>query len=94
MCIRDRFYTTDGGRPFIVDGLWSVNNLSDKRSKKDYSEYRVNSIYATADFGWKNQVFLNLTGRNDWFSTLNPDSLSLIHISYSFPVSKVKGTNV
>lgn len=38
--INKMFYTTDGGRPFIVDGLWSVNNLSDKRSKKDYSEYR------------------------------------------------------
>ena len=79
--INKMFYTTDGGRPFIVDGLWSVNNLSDKRSKKDYSEYRVNSIYATADFGWKNQVFLNLTGRNDWFSTLNPDSNSYFYPS-------------
>ena len=75
------FYTTDGGRPFVVEGLWSVNNLTDKRSKKDYTEYRVNSVYATADFGWKNQVFLNLTGRNDWFSTLNPNSNSYFYPS-------------
>lgn len=75
------FYTTNGGRPFVVDGLWSVNNLTDKRSQKDYSEYRVNSVYATADFGWKNQVFLNLTGRNDWFSTLNPNNNSYFYPS-------------
>ncbi|HIX75601.1 MAG TPA: TonB-dependent receptor [Candidatus Parabacteroides intestinipullorum] len=79
--INKTFYTTDGGRPFVVSGLWSVNNLGDKRSKKDYSEYRVNSVYATADFGWKNQVFLNLTGRNDWFSTLNPNSNSYFYPS-------------
>ncbi len=66
------YYPTDGGRPFIVDGLWSVSNLdpTDTRAKYTYSEYRVNSLYFTADFGWKNQVFLNITGRNDWFSTL------------------------
>ena len=79
--INKTFYTTDGGRPFVVSGLWSVNNLGDKRSKKDFSEYRVNSVYATADFGWKNQVFLNLTGRNDWFSTLNPNSNSYFYPS-------------
>ena len=75
------FYTTNGGRPFVIDGLWSVNNLTDKRSEKSYKEYRVNSVYATADFGWKNQVFLNLTGRNDWFSTLNPNSNSYFYPS-------------
>lgn len=67
-------WTVDGGRPFIADDLWSSNNLADKRFKKDYKEYRVNSIYATADIGWKNQLFLNLTGRNDWFSTLSPEN--------------------
>lgn len=67
-------WLVDGGRPFMADDLWSSNNLADKRFKKEYTEYRVNSVYATADFGWKNQVFLNLTGRNDWFSTLSPDN--------------------
>lgn len=64
----------DGGRPFLIDGLWSMNNLGAHNPKKVYTEYRVNSVYATADFGWKNQVFLNLTGRNDWFSTLSPQN--------------------
>ena len=76
-----QYTVTDGGRPFVVDGLWSVNNLVDKRSAKTYTEYQVNSVYATADFGWKNQLFLNLTGRNDWFSTLNPNSNSYFYPS-------------
>ena len=74
-------WMVDGGRPFIADGVWSVNNLADKRFKKDYKEYQVNSIYGTADFGWKNQLFLNLTGRNDWFSTLSSDNNSYFYPS-------------
>ena len=74
-------WTVDGGRPFVAYGVWSVNNLADHRFKKDYKEYQVNSIYGTADFGWKNQVFLNLTARNDWFSTLSPDNNSYLYPS-------------
>ncbi len=74
---------SDGGRPFIVDGLWSVNNLdpTDTRAKIDYARYMVNSLYFTADFGWKNQLFLNVTGRNDWFSTLSKDNNSYFYPS-------------
>lgn len=79
--ITKQYTPSDGGRPFIVDGLWSVNNLGDKRANKDYMEYRVNSVYATADIGWKNQLFLNLTGRNDWFSTLSPENNSYFYPS-------------
>ncbi len=79
--ITKQYTPSDGGRPFIVDGLWSVNNLGDKRAAKTYQEYQVNSVYATADFGWKNQVFLNLTGRNDWFSTLSPQNNSFFYPS-------------
>lgn len=103
----DKQYTpSDGGRPFIIDGLWSVNNLGDKRASKTYSEYRVNSIYFTADAGWRNQVFLNVTGRNDWFSTLSPSNNSYFYpsvtlswvFSDTFPVpewftfSKIRGS--
>lgn len=77
------YYTSNGGRPFVVDGLYSVNNIdpTDTRSEVDYAKYKVNSLYFTADFGWKNQVFLNVTGRNDWFSTLSPDNNSYFYPS-------------
>lgn len=69
---KKEFYVTDGGRPFIVNGLWSVNNTesTDRRPKKVFERWQVNSLYFTANVGWRNQVFLNVTGRNDWFSTL------------------------
>jgi Outer membrane receptor proteins, mostly Fe transport len=70
------YYPTNGGRPFVVDGLWSVNNLdpSGARAQVDYSNYKVNSLYFTADLGWKKQLFLNITARRDWFSTLSKDN--------------------
>jgi TonB-linked SusC/RagA family outer membrane protein len=76
-----QYTVSDGGRPFIVDGLWSINNLSDKRPAKSYTRYEVNSFYGTLDLGWKNQLFLNMTARNDWFSTLADDSNSYFYPS-------------
>lgn len=77
------YYPTDGGRPFIVDGLWSVNNLSptDLRGKKIHERWQINSLYFTANVGWRNQVFLNVTGRNDWFSTLSDNNNSVFYPS-------------
>lgn len=77
------YYTTNGGRPFVVDGLWSVNNISasGQSASKTFNRYRVNSFYGTVDLGWANQVFLNLTGRNDWFSTLSDNNNSFFYPS-------------
>ena len=77
------YYPTDGGRPYIVDGLWSVNNLSptDLRGKKIHERWQINSLYFTANVGWRNQVFLNVTGRNDWFSTLSENNNSVFYPS-------------
>lgn len=74
-------WIADGARPFLVPGFESVNNTGNRPFSKDYTEYRVNSLYGTADIGYKNQIFLNLTGRNDWFSTLNPDNNSYFYPS-------------
>ncbi len=81
--VTEQYVPTDGGRPFIVDGLWSVSNLdpTDLRAKFDYTKYIVASFYGTLDLGWKNQLFLNMTARNDWFSTLAPESNSYLYPS-------------
>lgn len=77
---------TDGGiRPFLIPGFHSSSNVSaDTRTyKKVYSEYQVNSVYATVDLGYKDWLFLNFTGRNDWFSTLDPSNNSFFYPSVS-----------
>ena len=82
----DKTYGTDGGiRPFVIPGFYSTSNVAaeTRTFKKIYKEYQVNSIYGTADFSYKEWLFLNLTGRNDWFSTLSPDNNSYFYPSVS-----------
>lgn len=79
--------------PFLITGDYNANDIS--TANKPYSNfdqhYRVNSIYANADLGYKNYLFLNLTARNDWFSTLNihTDHYLYPSVSASFIFSDV-----
>jgi hypothetical protein len=40
-------------------------------------------LYGLAEFGYKGLLFINLTGRNDWFSVLNPENNSKFYPSVS-----------
>ena len=68
---------------FTVRGLYSIENGITKA--QTYSIYRetVNSLYGFAELGYKNYLYLNLTGRNDWFSVLNPQNNSSFYPSVS-----------
>jgi iron complex outermembrane receptor protein len=61
---------TDGG--LIVPGKFFLNN-SKKTLKSEggiSGTKQINSVYALFNAGWKNQLFLDITGRNDWSSAL------------------------
>lgn len=79
--------------PFLIAGDYNANDIS--TTNKPYSNfdqhYRVNSIYANADLGYKNYLFVNFTARNDWFSTLNihTDHYLYPSVSGSFVFSDV-----
>jgi len=49
------------------------------------------SVYGAAQLGFKNYMFLNVTARNDWNSTLPPDNLSYFYpsIGANFIVSEM-----
>lgn len=68
---------------FFIRGLYTVANGQIKNPQYGYGEKRVNSLYATAEFSYNNVLFLNATARNDWFSTLNPQSNSYLYPSVS-----------
>lgn len=68
---------------FIVRDLYSIGNGSVQNQSYGYSQFRVNSLYGSAEFGFKNTLYLNFTGRNDWFSVLNPADNSEFYQSVS-----------
>lgn len=62
---------------FVVRGLYTVQNGRVKDPVYTPLEWRINSLYAAAEFSYKDYLFLNATVRNDWFSTLSPDKRSI-----------------
>jgi TonB-linked SusC/RagA family outer membrane protein len=68
---------------FYIRDLYTIGNGQIKEPNFAYYRKKVNSLYATVDFSFKDYLFLNVTGRNDWFSTLNPKSNSYLYPSIS-----------
>lgn len=68
---------------FSGPNLYSIPNGTVKTQAYGYSKSRTNSLYGVAEVGYKGFVYLNFTGRNDWFSVLNPDNNSKFYPSVS-----------
>jgi len=68
---------------FIVRDFFSIANGTNQTQVYDFDESRVNSLYGLAEFGYNSTFYLNLTGRQDWFSVLNPDNNSKFYSSVS-----------
>jgi TonB-linked SusC/RagA family outer membrane protein len=60
----------------------------------NYSQMGINSLFASADIDFNNYLYLTLTGRNDWFSTLDPEQNSLFYpsVGLSFVASDAWGS--
>ncbi len=69
-----------GALPF--PGFYNLNNYTNSTLSSSYwvQQKAINSVYAFANFKYKEYLFLDLTGRTDWSSTL-PASNS----SYTYP---------
>lgn len=61
--------------PIRANGIPNVFNVFDldntqKKARQDEWEEQTQSIFASAEVGWKSMFYLTLTGRNDWASQL------------------------
>lgn len=77
-----------GGYPLVLPGLYTLSNVN-----RDGLEYRdltarknIYSAYGLMDLSYDNMIFLNLTARNDWSSTLPKDNRSYFYPSASLSV--------
>jgi TonB-linked SusC/RagA family outer membrane protein len=65
-----------------VAGLYTLSNSRDPLvSSNYYGKLKTYSYFASAQIGFKNYAFINLTGRNDWSSTLPAANLSYFYPS-------------
>ncbi|MGZ3871318.1 MAG: SusC/RagA family TonB-linked outer membrane protein [Mucilaginibacter sp.] len=79
------------GNTFETPYLYTVGNLA---SPTEYESNPVTvnkSIYGTFDFSYKNYLYLGVTGRNDWYSTLAPGKTNYFYpsINGSFVFSEL-----
>ncbi|MET0299735.1 MAG: SusC/RagA family TonB-linked outer membrane protein [Flavitalea sp.] len=65
-----------------VKDLYTLSNSRDPLvSSNYYSKLRTNSVFASGQIGYKDFAFINVTGRNDWSSTLPQSNLSYFYPS-------------
>ena len=76
--------TTLNGREFVIPGLEDINNVTNKNYDYKFEQNKINSLYFTAEFSYDDYLFLNVTGRKDWFSTLSLAGKSSSN-SYFYP---------
>ena len=62
---------------FTIANFTTTNNIRQRVSNRE-----VQSVFASANFGYKNMLYLDITGRSDWSSTLvNTNSSSFFYPS-------------
>lgn len=77
----------------IVPNLFTVDNIAP--ATLVYSSFNteraINSVFGLANFGFKDMLYLDVTARNDWSSTLPVDNRSYFYpsASLSFLLSEV-----
>ncbi|UZD24204.1 SusC/RagA family TonB-linked outer membrane protein [Algoriphagus halophytocola] len=65
-----------------IDGLYNLGNYaSPVTPSSTIREQVVNSVFGSAQFGFNNYLFLDVTGRNDWSSTLPTSDNSFFYPS-------------
>ena len=77
----------------VVPDLYTISNAvpGTVRYNSEYNERRIKGVYGMVSVGYKNMMFLDVTGRNDWSSTLPAENNSYFYpsASVSFLVSNM-----
>ena len=73
---------TAGG--LLVPGYYSLNaSVDPAETSKSYSSKQVNSLYGKVGASYKSLAFVEVTGRNDWSSTLPAETRSYFYPAVS-----------
>jgi len=65
----------------LKPNLFALTNTSQIFGNQNGAEKQVHSLYGFATIGFKNFLFLDITGRNDWSSTLPKENWSYFYPS-------------
>lgn len=83
---KDDYMGSNPGAGLTIPGLYRVSNIpiTGLSVSNAFSQKAIFSVYGMASLGFKDMVYLDVTARNDWSSTL-PAS----HRSYFYPSASI-----
>jgi hypothetical protein len=61
------------GNGFNVPFQAFINNANQRNYSYGYNSSQINSLFYSAEISYNNVLYLTTTGRQDWFSVLNPE---------------------
>jgi len=77
-----------------LPGIFNLGSAADSPIlTQEDTEKKLNSVYGTAEFGYDKKLYLDVTARNDWSSTLPKTNQAFFYpsIGFSAVVSKMTG---
>jgi TonB-linked SusC/RagA family outer membrane protein len=81
-------YSLNRGERFAVPFFYDISNTANLFANASLTRRTLIGAFADAKIGYKNALFLNITGRNDWSSTLPEANRSFFYpgasLSYVF----------
>ncbi len=83
--VRDQYYNrlTAEGADLDIPDLLTLNNTKNRTASQYEERYRIVSAFGEFTSSYDNFLFLTVTGRNDWTSTLAPGNNSFFYPSVS-----------
>ncbi|MDD4189909.1 MAG: TonB-dependent receptor [Mangrovibacterium sp.] len=77
-----------GGKNLVIPGLYTLSNVEREGLSYSSLSYKKNiySVYALANLSYGNMIYLDVTARNDWSSTLPEANRSYFYPSASLSV--------
>ncbi len=78
------------GQNFVITTLEDISNVDTKNYSYSLANTKKSALYFSTELSYDNYLFLTVTGRNDWFSTLSlagktaPNSYFYPSVSASF----------
>ena len=72
----------------IIPNVFSISNIKSGTLSygSGWSQKAIYSVYGLANLGWKDRIYLDLTARNDWSSTLPVANQSYFYPSASLSI--------
>jgi len=80
---RSRNTVRSTGSEFVIPQFLQIGNTVNQFGAQSISQQRLIGVYGDLNLSYRDFIYLNITGRNDWTSTLNRDNRSFFYPSFS-----------